>query len=250
MKPKNIGIQISGLTRSFGRTKALDGITTKVGAGALNGFIGPDGAGKTTLFRMLAGLLHPDSGSIEFTSEGRDIPFDNIRPSLAYMPSRQSLYPDLSIDEHLIFFRDLYGLKENDFRQRSSELLEITRLEKFRARKIGELSGGMYKKAGLMCAMLQSPSMMLLDEPTNGVDPISRREFWDLLHRLSEQKILILISTSYMDEAERCAVVHLMDAGKVIMSGSPGSLLARENVKGFDEIFIKREKHPQPNLLT
>jgi ABC-2 type transport system ATP-binding protein len=238
MKPKNIGIEISGLTKSFGKIKALDGITIHVEPGALNGFIGPDGAGKTTLFRMLAGLLHPDSGTIGFTSEGNNIPFENIRPSLAYMPSKQSLYPDLSIDEHLIFFRDLYSLKEEDFTQRSKELLEITRLEKFRDRKVGKLSGGMYKKVGLMCAMLQSPSMMLLDEPTNGVDPISRREFWDLLHRLSEQKILILISTSYM-EAERCSSVHLMDSGKVIMSGAPASLLARENVKGFDEIFIK-----------
>ncbi len=185
IKPKNIGIEISGLTKSFGKTKALDGITIKVEPGALNGFIGPDGAGKTTLFRLLAGLLRPDSGNIGFTSEGSGIPFDNIRPSLSYMPSKQSLYPDLSIDEHLIFFRDLYSLKESDFKARSAELLEITRLEKFRSRKIGKLSGGMYKKVGLMCAMLQSPSMMLLDEPTNGVDPISRREFWDLLHRLS-----------------------------------------------------------------
>jgi ABC-2 type transport system ATP-binding protein len=241
MKPQNIGIEISSLTKSFGKTKALDGITINVEAGTLNGFIGPDGAGKTTLFRILTGLLRPDSGSVVFSSEGCIIPFSDIRPSLAYMPSKQSLYPDLSIDEHLIFFRDLYGLEENDFRQKSSELLGITRLEKFRSRKIGELSGGMYKKVGLMCAMLQSPSMMLLDEPTNGVDPISRREFWDLLHRLSEQKILILISTSYMDEAERCTVVHLMDAGKVITSGSPDSILAREKVKGFDEIFIKMD---------
>jgi ABC-2 type transport system ATP-binding protein len=242
MKYSNIGIDVFGLSRSFGKVKALDGITVTVEPGALNGIIGPDGAGKTTFLRILARLLRPDTGDIRFTSEGKEIGFDEIRPSLAYMPSKQSLYPDLSIDEHLIFFRDLYGLEDNDFRQKSAELLDITRLEKFRTRKVGELSGGMYKKVGLMCAMLQSPSMMLLDEPTNGVDPISRREFWGLLHRLSEQKVLILISTAYMDEAERCEFVHLMDAGKIIMSGRPEKLLEREKAKGFDEIFIKMAK--------
>jgi ABC-2 type transport system ATP-binding protein len=242
MKPANIGINISGLSKSFGQVKALDGVTFNAEPGVLNGVIGPDGAGKTTLLRLLAGLLKPGSGSAEFTSEGRKITFNKVRPSLAYMPSKQSLYPDLSIDEHLTFFKDLYSLTDGDFRKRSEELLEITRLAKFRERKVGNLSGGMYKKVGLMCAMLQSPSMLLLDEPTNGVDPISRREFWELLHRLSEQKILILISTAYMDEAERCKVVHLMDEGKVIMSGEPIELLRREKAKGFDEIFIRRAK--------
>ncbi|MFH1369190.1 MAG: ABC transporter ATP-binding protein [Elusimicrobiota bacterium] len=236
---KNIGINISNVTRKFGETVALENVIVNVEPGTLNGFIGPDGAGKTTLFRILAGLLRKDNGSIRYNASGRDVGFEDIRPTLAYMPSKQSLYPDLSIDEHLIFFKDLYSLPEKDFSERSKELLNITRLEKFRDRKIGNLSGGMYKKVGLMCAMLQSPSMMLLDEPTNGVDPISRREFWDLLHRLSEQKILILISTSYMDEAERCAFVHLMDSGKIMMSGRPEELLAREKVKGFDEVFIK-----------
>lgn len=242
MKPRNAGINVSGLTRSFGAVKALDGAAFNAAPGTLNGIIGPDGAGKTTLMRILAGLLKPDAGNIEFTSEGKRAAFETVRPSLAYMPSKQSLYPDLSITEHLNFFKDLYGLADGDFRKRSEELLEITRLGKFRERKVGNLSGGMYKKVGLMCAMLQSPSLMLLDEPTNGVDPISRREFWDLLHRLAEQKILVLISTAYMDEAERCKAVHLMDSGKVIMSGEPGELLSREKAKGFDEIFIRKAR--------
>jgi ABC-2 type transport system ATP-binding protein len=239
MKPTNIGIEITNLSRSFGKTKALDGITLNLEPGALHGFIGPDGAGKTTLIRILAGLLHSDTGSIKFTSEGTEIDFASVRPSLAYMPSKQSLYADLSIDEHLKFFKDLYSLMESDFKKRSAELLEITRLEKFRSRKVGELSGGMYKKVGLMCALLQSPSIILLDEPTNGVDPISRREFWDLLHRLAAQKIFVLISTSYMDEAERCQYVHLMDNGKIMMSGKPDDILKAQKVHGFDEIFIK-----------
>lgn len=235
----NIAADIINLSKSFGSVKALDGITVRAEPGALNGFIGPDGAGKTTLLRIMSGLLHCDSGNIRFSMEGNDISFESIRPSLAYMPSKQSLYPDLSIDEHLIFFKNLYSLSDEIFKQRSSQLLDITRLKKFRNRKTGELSGGMYKKAGLMCAMLQSPSIMLLDEPTNGVDPISRREFWDMLHQLSEQKVLILISTAYMDEAERCQFVHLIDSGKIKMSGRPHELLEKEKAKNFNDIFIK-----------
>lgn len=204
----------------------------------LHGIIGSDGAGKTTLLRCIAGLLKPTQGSIEFRADGAAVPFAQVRPTLAYMPSKQSLYPDLSIDEHLSFFRDLYGLPADEFRRKSEELLEITRLAPFRSRSVGKLSGGMYKKVGLMCAMLQSPSVLLLDEPTNGVDPISRREFWELLYRLVRQNILILIATAYMDEAERCGRVHLLDNGKVLASGEPAALLAERAVKSFDDLFV------------
>lgn len=242
MKPGKITIEVKNLSKNFGSVQALNEIMLDIEPGKLHGFIGPDGAGKTTLFRIFAGLLHNSKGKVQFFSEDKEIPFIDLRPFIAYMPSRPSLYPDLSIDEHLRFFRDLYSLSGPDFKKKSEELLEITKLEKFRDRKIMNLSGGMYKKVGLMCALLQSPSVMLLDEPTNGVDPISRREFWEMLYRLTEQKILILISTAYMDEVERCAVVHLMDSGKIIMSGEPDLLLAKENAAGFDEIFIRRAK--------
>jgi ABC-2 type transport system ATP-binding protein len=155
------------------------------------------------------------------------------------MPSRASLYPDLSIEEHLQFFKSLYRLPENLFREKREQLLSVTRLERFTQRKVGALSGGMYKKVGLMCALLQSPSVLLLDEPTNGVDPISRREFWELLYGLLDQHILIVIATAYMDEAERCSRVHLFDNGTLLHTGEPATLLRKEHAKTFDEIFLR-----------
>lgn len=235
-----IGIETSGLRKRLGPNQALDGVSLALSPGLLHGVIGPDGAGKTTLLRTLVGLLSPDAGEVRYTDEGRPVGLERVRPSIAYMPQQQSLYPDLSCEEHLEFFRDLYRLPAAVYRPRAEELLRITRLDRFRDRRAGQLSGGMYKKLGLMCALLQSPRAVLLDEPTNGVDPISRREFWELLHRLGRQSILIVIATAYMDEAERCSRVHLLDSGRVLSSGPPAELLSREGASGFDEIFLKR----------
>jgi ABC-2 type transport system ATP-binding protein len=157
------------------------------------------------------------------------------------MPQQQSLYPDLSIGEHLDFFRDLYGIPDDRYREDREVLLRIARLTEFVERPAGQLSGGMYKKLGLMCALLRSPSVMFLDEPTTGVDPISRREFWELLYRLLDQKILIVVTTAYMDEAERCGRVHLMERGKLVAEGGPRELLTREGVRSFDELFLRRD---------
>jgi ABC-2 type transport system ATP-binding protein len=159
------------------------------------------------------------------------------------MPQQQSLYPDLSIGEHLDFFKELYGIPEETYSRRRKELLEITRLAEFIDRPAGKLSGGMYKKLGLMCALLRSPKIMLLDEPTNGVDPISRREFWELLYRLADQDILILVTTAYMDEAERCGVVHLISDGRVVAEGHPREVLESEGAASFEELFQKRAAH-------
>jgi ABC-2 type transport system ATP-binding protein len=161
------------------------------------------------------------------------------------MPQTQSLYADLSIEEHLDFFRALYQIPRDEYRIKREEFLEITRLTRFKDRPAGQLSGGMYKKLGLMCALLRSPRVMLLDEPTNGVDPISRREFWQMLYRLSEQEILILVTTAYMDEAERCSCVHLMEAGERIAEGEPRALLLQENVQTFDELFLRRSRQQE-----
>lgn len=238
----SIGIQIDNVHKRLGTTQALAGVSTLFEATRLHGLIGPEGAGKTTLLRSVVGLLRPDSGEVRFTDQGLPISFDRVRPGMAYMPQQQSLYPDLSIDEHLKFFQKLYGVPEQLYVERSTELLRITRLDKFRDRPAGKLSGGMYKKLGLMCALLQSPSVILLDEPTNGVDPISRREFWELLYSLSEGQILIIVATAYMDEAERCDQVHLLDRGRIIAHGEPRVLIEREGVSGFDELFIRRER--------
>lgn len=236
-----IGIEAVGLKKRLKKNTALDGASLSFEPGLLHGLIGPDGAGKTTFLRTLTGLLRPDEGEIRFTRGGAPVAFAEVRPTLAYMPQRQSLYPDLSISEHLDFFSDLYRLPADVYRDRRAELLKITRLERFTDRPAGQLSGGMYKKLGLMCALLQSPSVLLLDEPTNGVDPISRREFWELLYRLADGEVTIVLSTAYMDEAERCARVHLLDAGRTIAEGEPRRVLREAGAKSFDELFLRRE---------
>lgn len=235
-----IGIQVEQVSKRLGPNQALDAVSLSFEPALLHGLIGPDGAGKTTLLRNLIGLLHPDSGVIAYTDGGQTKPLADLRPHFAYMPQQQSLYADLSVSEHLDFFRDLYRLPAEVYRARRKELLRLTRLESFQDRPAGKLSGGMYKKLGLMCALLQSPSVVLLDEPTNGVDPISRREFWDLLYRLVREKILVIVSTAYMDEAERCSRVHLLEAGRVLASGEPRSLLSQEAVDNFEELFRRR----------
>ncbi len=237
-----IGVRVQDVYKKLGQTQALAGVSMDFEPGLMHGLIGPEGAGKTTLLRNLLHLLKPDSGEIEFSIDGKSAKFEEVRPNIAYMPQQQSLYADLSIDEHLQFFRDLYSIPEKEYRKKRDELLQITRLEQFVDRPAGQLSGGMYKKLGLMCSLLRSPRALLLDEPTNGVDPISRREFWDLLYRLADQKILIIIATAYLDEAERCARVHLIESGKRMAEGEPRALLKAEGMESFDALFIARSK--------
>jgi len=238
MAQSNISIELVDVKKNLLENRALNGVSIEFSSGLLHGIVGADGAGKTTLLRTLIGLLRPDSGQIIFRQNEKTIEFSEIRDCLGYLPQQQSLYPDLSCIEHLDFFRDLYKLPQNIYFKKRDELLHIMRLEKFKNRKAGELSGGMYKKLGVMCALLQSPEVLLLDEPTNGVDPISRRELWELFYRLASENILILISTSYMDEAERCARVHILEHGKCLFSGEPRAILKQENVSKFEDIFI------------
>lgn len=235
-----VSIEVKHVTRSFGRLSALKDVSIDFTGGSLHGLIGSEGAGKTTLLRVVMNLLNRDSGEIIWSEDGQSVDFIKLREKISYMPGTQSLYPDLSIEEHLLFFRELYRLSKEEFTKQKDQLLKITRLDKFLKRRARELSGGMYKKLGLMCALLQHPKVLLLDEPTNGVDPISRREFWDLLYSLVADKITIIISTAYMDEAERCHRAHLMDAGMHLESGEPKKLLAEAGVKNFDEYYLKR----------
>lgn len=235
-----ISVSVHDVRKTFRRTLALDDVSLEFEAGLMHGIIGPEGSGKTTLLRILLGLLPPAQGQVQYFEGGRPVPFETLRPYLAYTPQTQSLYPDLSIDEHLAFFRDLYGIPEAVYRQRREDLLRVTRLGEFVERPAGQLSGGMYKKLGLMCALLRSPRVMVLDEPTTGVDPISRRELWDLLYRLVDQQILILVTTAYLDEAERCSKVHLMEGGHLVATGEPRKLLEAQGVRSFDELFLRR----------
>lgn len=232
-------VEVKNVWKKLGENQALADVSLNFDEAKMHGIIGPEGAGKTTLMRTLLGLLHPNKGSVEYTCNGKAIPFEKLRGQIAYMPQQQSLYPDLSIDEHLEFFRALFQIPKDQYVKQRENLLSITRLAPFVKRPAGKLSGGMYKKLGLMCALLRSPEILLLDEPTNGVDPISRREFWDLLYQLADRHILILVSTAYMDEAERCSHIHLLESGRVVASGEPRDLLKKENVRSFDELFLK-----------
>lgn len=240
MRTNSIGIEVKSIKKKLGPNQALNDISTNFEEGLLHGLIGPEGAGKTTLLRTILSLLKPDHGLIQFTNHGSPIDYKDIRNAIAYMPQQQSLYADLSISEHLDFFKNLYQIPEDIYIKRREELLHITRLDKFVDRPAGQLSGGMYKKLGLMCALLQSPSAIILDEPTNGVDPISRREFWDLLYRLSKEKILIIFATAYMDEAERCDRVHILSSGTLIAEGTPRGVLEKEKVETYDALFLKK----------
>ncbi|MBF0311969.1 MAG: ABC transporter ATP-binding protein [Oligoflexia bacterium] len=239
----NVSLTLQNLEKNFSKVQALalSGVSLHFEVGMLHGIIGPEAAGKTTLMRLLAGLLAPSKGTISYSIDGVVASeFETVRPLIAYMPERQSLYADLSIKEHLDFFSKLYELTPSEYKEKQERLLSITRLGGFLERPAGKLSGGMYKKLGLICALLRSPKVLLLDEPTNGVDPISRREFWELLYSLRQENILMLVSTAYMDEAERCSRAHLFQEGKLLFSGIPSELLVKHRAKDFNELFIKQ----------
>jgi ABC-2 type transport system ATP-binding protein len=225
-----------GLVRRFGEVTALDGLSFGVTRGELYGLVGPDGAGKTTAIRALAGLVGLDAGEVRVL--GVDPSGGRVRERLGLMPQQYSLYRDLSVAENLRFFARLYVLPRAVFRERSERLLDITRLGPFLDRRADALSGGMYKKLALACALLHEPEVLLLDEPTNGVDPVSRRELWALLHEFVHGGMAVLVSTPYMDEAERCHRVGLVHRGKLLLEGDP-----RELTRGhgsFEELFLSR----------
>jgi len=232
-------VVVRDLGRAFGATRAVDGLAFEVRPGELYGLVGPDGAGKTTTLRMLAGLIAPDRGAITILgrSTKTTADMDAVRELLGYMPQQASLYGDLSIDENLRFFGRLFGLSASEIRQRRDELLQVTQLARFADRRADALSGGMYKKLALSCALLHRPAVLLLDEPSNGVDPVSRRELWDLLYRFVSSGMAVLITTPYMDEAARCHRVGLLDRGRLVAEGAPDALVkayeARARARGM-----------------
>jgi ABC-2 type transport system ATP-binding protein len=226
------------VVRRFGDVVALDGLSLEIGHGELFGLVGPDGAGKTTFIRSLAGLLDVDAGEVRVL--GEDPATGRVRERVGLMPQQFSLYRDLSVGENLKFFSRLNALPRAEHRRRSERLLSITRLAPFIDRRADALSGGMYKKLALACALLHEPEVLLLDEPTNGVDPVSRRELWELLHEFVHGGMTVLISTPYMDEAERCHRVGLVHRGRILVEGAPQELVAAHGVRSFEEIFLAR----------
>jgi ABC-2 type transport system ATP-binding protein len=227
--PLQSAIVAEGLTKSFPGVRAVDALSFDVRAGEIFGLVGPDGAGKTTALRMLAGIMTPDAG--QATVAGFDVARDpeGAKHALSYMPQRFGLYEDLTVDENIRFYADLFGVKTTERDARSTQLLEAAGMSEFRKRLAGKLSGGMKQKLGLVCALIHRPKVILLDEPTTGVDPVSRRDFWRILYELVAEGVAILTSTAYLDEAERCHRVALLHQGKLLFCDTPVNLEAKMN---------------------
>ena len=217
-------IEISDFRKKYGAVDAVRGISLSVRSGELFGLIGPDGAGKTTTMRAVCTLLVPDEGTI--LVQGLDASRDliRIRALLGYMPQRFSLYQDLSVEQNLRFFADLFRVPPAERRAREEQLYRFSRLGEFKKRKAAALSGGMKQKLALSCALVHTPEVLVLDEPTTGVDPVSRQEFWDILRSIQKQGTTIFVSTAYLDEADKCDRVALMYAGQVVVAGTPSGV--------------------------
>ncbi len=227
MNSSDAAIVVSELSKSFAAVRAVAGLSFDVYPGEILGLVGPDGAGKTTTLRILAGVMAPDSGSAQVA--GHDIARDpeGAKHDLSYMPQRFGLYDDLTVDENIGFYADIFGMSRKAREQRATDLLAAAGLAQFRRRLAGNLSGGMKQKLGLVCALIHTPRVILLDEPTNGVDPISRRDFWAILYSLVAEGVCILTSTSYLDEAERCHRVGLLYRGRMLFCDRPEELKKR-----------------------
>ncbi len=221
MSPQD-AVTLTKVDKRYGATRALDQVTLDVRRGEMFGLIGPDGAGKTTAIRVMCGLLHADAGEVRVLGADPVRDHHRVTDAVGYLSQRFSLYGDLSIDENIAFFAEIHGV--TGYHARRDQLLEMTQLTPFRARLAAKLSGGMKQKLALACTLVHRPDLILLDEPTTGVDPVSRREFWKLLSEFLSQGITILMSTPYLDEAERCTRVALLHEGRVLAIDEPGRL--------------------------
>lgn len=221
-------VETKSLTRDFATTRAVDSLSLTVERGEIFGLVGPDGAGKTTVLRMLTAILDPTSG--EAFVMGHDVAREasSIHDVIGYMSQRFGLYPDLTVLENIEFYADLYGVPRGGLHEKIDELLSFSGMLPFKKRFAKNLSGGMKQKLGLACALIHAPEVLFLDEPTNGVDPVSRRDFWRIIHHLvARQGVTIVVSTSYLDEAERCNRVAMLDHGKLVLCDTPAAIKER-----------------------
>lgn len=223
-------IDVTGLIKKFKDVTAVDGLNFSVERGEIFGLIGPDGAGKTTTLRVLAGIMLPGGGQVTVLDRRMPESAEAVKEKIGYMCQRFSLYSDLTINENIAFFADVYGIDRKTLNERLEPLLKMTRLEPFKDRLAGKLSGGMKQKLALICTLIHRPEILFLDEPTTGVDPVSRREFWEILQNIHAEGVTIVVSTPYMDEAEQCSRIGLMFKGKIILVDTPKNM--RRNLKG------------------
>jgi len=232
-------IEIHGLTKRFGALTAVDHLDLEVAKGEIFGLVGPDGAGKTTTLRMLCGLMDPDEGSAQVAGCDAAKESQAVKDQIGYMAQRFGLYQDLTVEENMVFYADLFDITGQTRDELTAQLLKMTRMEPFRGRQAGRLSGGMKQKLALMCTLLHRPQILFLDEPTNGVDPVSRRDFWAILYQLLKDGITIFMTTAYLDEAERCNRVGLMHKGKLIRCSTPEVMKAETGTSTLEGAFIK-----------
>lgn len=233
-------ISVEHLTKRFGKFTAVDDVSFDIPKGCIFGFLGPNGSGKSTTIRILCGVIHPSGGSARVM--GRDVVKDTeaVRHSLGYMSQRFSLYEDLTVEENLDFYAGVYGLSKETAKERKQDLIKMANLEGKEKALAGTLSGGWKQRLALGCALIHKPSLLILDEPTAGVDPVSRRVFWQIIHALARQGITILVTTHYMDEAQSCNVVGFILNGKLIGIAPPDEWIANEpGAKNLEDVFIK-----------
>ena len=221
-----IAIRAEGLTKRFGPMLAVDELSLEVAQGEAFALVGPDGAGKTTTIRLLCGIMDPDGGRAEVLGFDTVRESERIKESIGFMPQRFGLYDDLTVAENISFYADVYRVPRAERQRRMPELLEFSDLSQFQSRLAAKLSGGMRQKLGLVCALIHTPRLLFLDEPTFGVDPVSRREFWQILYQLLETGITIFVSTAYLDEAERAHRVGLIHRGSLLIAGTPRAIKA------------------------
>lgn len=248
MPEREIAISCTDLTKKFGSFVAVDHVSLSIEKGKIVGFLGPNGSGKSTVIRMLSGILAPTSGTGQVLGFDINKESEIIKQHIGYMSQRFSLYEDLTVEENLNFYGGIYGLYGAKAKQRKKELIEMAGLTGREKQLAGSLSGGWKQRLALSCALLHEPEILILDEPTAGVDPVSRRIFWDVIHRLAKEGITILVSTHYMDEAETCDEISFIFFSKLLISGPPGDLMQQYGATSLDDVFIQlveaQEKNP------
>ncbi len=237
-------IRTESLTKAFGTLTAVDGISLSVAEGEIFGLVGPDGAGKTTTMRLLAAIMDPTSGDAWVAGHHTVRQAEAVSNDIGYMSQRFGLYPDLTVAENIDFYADVYGVARRGRQEKIDRLLDFSNLTPFKKRQAGNLSGGMKQKLGLACALIHTPKVLFLDEPTNGVDPLSRRDFWRILYQLLHERVTIFVSTAYLDEAERANRIGLMHQGKLIAVGAP------HEVKKLMHGGILEVRAPEPRRVT
>jgi ABC-2 type transport system ATP-binding protein len=240
-------ITVSNVSLRFGRTEAVGDVSLAVPEGTIFGLVGSDGAGKSTLLRMIATMVRPDSGTI--TIGGADVVEERgkVKPAIGYMPQRFGLYADLTVEENIDFFMDIFGISGAERTARKEKYLGFSNLLPFLDRIAGNLSGGMKQKLGLACVLVHEPRALILDEPTNGVDPVSRSEFWDIILSMREGGMTIMVSTAYLDEGEKCDTVGLMHKSRLLAVGTPGEI--RAGAPTLEDAMIGRIQEVDQELL-